>query len=899
MDKYKFIDKKGSFSLDNPELISYLYFPVANEAGVMSSVTPSLNGDSKMGQNTFILEPVSSENLHNNKSSRNFWVYEEGKGAWSATGVSAAQMSKIFSADKEETRVTAGLLWHKTERASKEAGLSSEIVSYVPVTEDKLELMKVTIKNISGETKVLTPTAAVPMYARSADNIRDHRHVTSLLHRTKTEKYGVVINPTLTFDERGQRLNEVLYGVLGAEADGSAPAGFFPVVEDYIGEGGSFEMPEAVIKNRRDAVKEGYREDGFETVGALRFEDVTLAPGESASYIVALVYGGSEADIEDTFAKYASEKAFDAGLEANKAYWDEKMNVAYETGDGNFDMWMRWVSFQPMLRRIYGCSFLPHHDYGKGGRGWRDLWQDCLALLIMNPEGVRGMLFDNFGGVRIDGSNATIIGTKQGEFIADRNNITRVWMDHGAWPYLTTELYINQSGDLEFLLEETTYFKDLQAARGEKKDWEWNAEQGSLLKTTSGEIYKGSVLEHLLLQHLTAFYDVGEHNHIRLRGADWNDALDMAKDRGESVAFTALYAGNLESMAELILKLKSKTGVSSVKLAKEMLMLISEDASIYDDIAAKQKLVNDYSDICLHTVSGEKAEVDIEALAANLKAKAEWIKKHIRDTEWVSDGKDNSWFNGYYDNSGRQVEGYVNDGVRMMLTGQVFTVMTGVALDEQVASIAKASDKYLYDAGIGGYRLNTDFHEVKTDLGRMFGFAYGTKENGAVFCHMATMYANALYKRGFVKEGFKAINTLYKHCDNTPVSRIYPGVPEYVNGRGRGLYHYLTGAASWMLLTVITEMFGVKGDIGDLKFEPKLVREQFDSDNKAALSLVYAGKALKIVYYNKSGKEFTDYRVVSVKIDGSAYDTVENKISRAVIEALSENNEHIIEVVLD
>lgn len=74
---------------------------------------------------------------------------------------------------------------------------------------------------------------------------------------------------------------------------------------------------------------------------------------------------------------------------------------------------MRWVSFQPILRRIYGCSFLPHHDYGKGGRGWRDLWQDCLALLLMNPSGVRQMILDNYGGVRMDGSNATIIGEKQ------------------------------------------------------------------------------------------------------------------------------------------------------------------------------------------------------------------------------------------------------------------------------------------------------------------------------------------------------------------------------------------------------------------------------------------------------------------------------------------------------
>ena len=41
----------------------------------------------------------------------------------------------------------------------------------------------------------------------------------------------------------------------------------------------------------------------------------------------------------------------------------------------------------------------------------------------------------------------------------------------------------------------------------------------------------------------------------------------------------------------------------------------------------------------------------------------------------------------------------------------------------------------------------------------MFGFAYGEKENGAVFSHMAVMYANALYKQGFIKEGYKVLKT--------------------------------------------------------------------------------------------------------------------------------------------
>ena len=46
---------------------------------------------------------------------------------------------------------------------------------------------------------------------------------------------------------------------------------------------------------------------------------------------------------------------------------------------------------------------------GAAGAG-EDLWQDCLALLLMENKNVRQLLYNNFAGVRIDGSNATIIG---------------------------------------------------------------------------------------------------------------------------------------------------------------------------------------------------------------------------------------------------------------------------------------------------------------------------------------------------------------------------------------------------------------------------------------------------------------------------------------------------------
>ena len=62
--------------------------------------------------------------------------------------------------------------------------------------------------------------------------------------------------------------------------------------------------------------------------------------------------------------------------------------------------------------------------------------------------------------------------------VADRNNITRVWMDHAFWPFVTTKLYMNQTGDVEILKEKVSYFKDPQVCRGNKKDAEWNADYG-------------------------------------------------------------------------------------------------------------------------------------------------------------------------------------------------------------------------------------------------------------------------------------------------------------------------------------------------------------------------------------------------------------------------------------
>lgn len=857
---YRFVNQKGQFSLTNPELNSYMYFPLCNDAGLKSAITPELAGDLKMDQNTFALQPTSSEELHQSRATRNFWVKINDQDLWSLTGVSAKQQAEKHLKTKETTHLEAGFLYHKMTRISDQLGLKADITSFVPSNNNPIELTQFRLENTSQDTLKLQPTAAIPLYGRSADNYRDHRHVTSLLSKAFSTQDGMWVKPTLSFDERGHGVNETVYGVFAhGQIEGHndlSIKGIIPTVEAFIGEGGSLDWPLALF-NREAVMKPlGTPVEGYEMLSGFCFENVALQPGQAITFTLgifvlkpdhhALLASNMPQTMSQWVLKYGQPLKFEDQLQATKKHWEEKVGViAIDTKNQPFDLWMKWVNIQPILRRIYGCSFLPHHDYGRGGRGWRDLWQDCLALLLMEPSDVRYLLLNNFAGVRVDGSNATIIGDKAGEFIADRNNISRTWMDHGAWPWLTTKEYIHQSGDIGFLFEKQSYFKDALVHRATAIDDTWHEAQGNKLLTQEGSVYMGTIIEHLLVQNLSVFYHVGDHNILRLEDADWNDALDMASEKGESVAFTALYASNLRDLSEVLKHLEKQEGIETIEIAKEVAPLF--DPIDPNDIKAKQKHLESYLKAVSQRLSGQTLMMPIASICERLDEKVTWMTDHLQKQEFISNNEGYQWFNSYYDNHGHRVEGDHDLGMRMMLTGQVFTLMGHIATDAQAKEVVKTCRHYLQDETVGGYRLNTNFNEVKSDLGRAFGFAYGHKENGAMFSHMAIMYGNALYKRGFVEEGHELVDKLFNHCYDFDQSRIYPSIPEYINQGGRGMYTYLTGSASWLLYTVVTEMFGCKGHFGDLLLAPKLHPNQF-KEGQASIQFLFDEKPLQVLY---------------------------------------------------
>ncbi len=839
------LQENGKYKVDNVDRLSYTYFPLTNFKSVKSVITPSMNGSMTIDQNSFLLLPTSNEDSHNSFMNRNVYFNINNKVVWSVTGNTPYQMLH-----KDKVSLEADFLLHKITRNNDRFKVVVE--SFVPMEEVYQELHKITFTNTSKEAMKIKPVVSVPLYSRSADNIRDHRHVTSLLNKATIKKNGLTNKPTFSFDERGHILNDLSYSVYSYSSQSIKR--YWPILEEFIGEGNNLLDPLVVKEDIQNNYKPGDIVSGYELTGGFEYDEIELNENEEFTVILSLVID------QDGKEVIVDENSFNRMKNETKKQWNKELeNLEIKYSDSVYNGWLKWVSIQPIFRRIYGNSFLPQHDYGRGGRGWRDLWQDLLALILMNPTTVRESLLNNFQGVRIDGSNATIIGENPGEFVSDRNNIARVWMDHGSWPLITTKLYLDKVEDIDFLFEEIPYFNDKFTHYTKKVNNNFNADEAEL-KNKDNRLYKGTVLEHLVIQNLVPYYNVGKHNSIRLEDADWNDGLDMAHQNGESVAFTCMYADNLVELANILRTLNSK-GKTTISLLKEIDVLLQNVD--YNNINNKHNILTTYFDAVAGNVDGESIEYDSLELALKLEQKGNQLKEHIRNNEWLS-SKEYSWYNGYYDDDSKRLDNVENGD--MTLTGQVFSIMGNVATDDQIKKIVKAADHYLFDEAVAGYKLNTDFNEVKTNMGRLFGFAYGHKENGAMFSHMSVMYANALYKRGFAHEGHKVLNTIYKHCINIEKSKMYPGIPEYVDPKGRGMYPFLTGSASWFILTEVTEVFGIKGNFGKLIIEPKLLRKQF-SNGKASIKTMIQNKLVEIEIHNPLDLEFNEYHIEKVIIE--------------------------------
>ena len=116
------------------------------------------------------------------------------------------------------------------------------------------------------------------------------------------------------------------------------------------------------------------------------------------------------------------------------------------------------------------------------------------------------------------------------------------------------------------------------------------------------------------------------------------------------------------------------------------------------------------------------------------------------------------------------------------------------------------------------------------------------------------------------------------------------------------MYHYLTGAASWYLITMVTEVFGVRGVLGDLALSPKLVSAQFDDTGIARINTLFASRKLEVIYHNPARLDYGAYQIGQIEINGEPVTFRRSGdgsvLRRSTITALDEKQLHRVDVSL-
>src|SRR5690606_34101463 len=106
--------------------------------------------------------------------------------------------------------------------------------------------------------------------------------------------------PTLSFDERGHKVNHHTYSVF-AYQDKLKTDRLITNLEDFI-DGGSFSFPKGIYKT------DTKHKDGYEIIAGIGFEKTVLKPDESLTFIISMGIFDENVNPESIHSKYSLEK---------------------------------------------------------------------------------------------------------------------------------------------------------------------------------------------------------------------------------------------------------------------------------------------------------------------------------------------------------------------------------------------------------------------------------------------------------------------------------------------------------------------------------------------------------------------------------------------------------------
>lgn len=215
----------------------------------------------------------------------------------------------------------------------------------------------------------------------------------------------------------------------------------------------------------------------------------------------------------------------------------------------------------------------------------------------------------------------------------------------------------------------------------------------------------------------------------------------------------------------------------------------------------------------------------------------------------------------------------------MIMMELFMPVLFNVADDEQVEQLYESARKILKDNDSPALRLCTPFPETDLNVGRITGFVYGYKEHGSKWMQQNIMFMHALYHRNKLHHADQMFREIYSIAQNSAIAKTFPGIPSFYEPGDRGAYMYLTGSSTWIFLSLVSQVFGVRGENGNLIINPKLSVWFFDDQGKASLEFTFQNQRIKIIYLNQNNLPAGKYNIVEIKADGRIYFSGESKIT--------------------
>ena len=634
--------------------------------------------------------------------------------------------------------------------------LKASLLSFVPMN-DNCEIQKLTLTNESNADKTFSVFSYVEWCLWNADD--DMKNFQRNLSIGEVEIVDSTIFHKTEYRER--RNHYAVYSV-------NAPISGFDTSRDaFLGAYRGADKPEAVEKGAcTNSIASGWSPIASHQL------DITLAPGESKTYIFVLGY--IENPTEDKWEahniinkkpawemlkRYETIEAVDKAFAELGTYWKALLSkYQVQSADDKVNRMVNiWNQYQCMVTFNMSRS-ASYYESGIGrGMGFRDSCQDLLGFVHLIPDRARERIIDIASTQFEDGSAYHQYQplTKKGN-----SDIGSGFNDDPLWLIAGTSAYIRETGDLSILSQMVPFDNDDSKAAP-------------------------------LMNHLKRSFDYivnhkGPHNLPLIGRADWNDCLNLncfSEHPGESF---------------------QTFGPSEGPVAESVFI-----AGMF------VKYGEEYAQLC--ELLGDAEE------AAYARKEVQIMYDTILESGW-----DGDWFIRAYDAFSQKIGSHECEEGQIFIEPQGFCVLAGVGVKEGLAEKALNSVKERLDTDYGVMILQPAYTRYHLELGEVSSYPPGYKENAGIFCHNNPWVSIAETVLG---RGDRAFEIYKKTCpayveDISEIHRTEPYVySQMVAGKdaprhGEAKNSWLTGTAAWTFVNISQYILGVYPTHNGLQINP-------------------------------------------------------------------------------